>query len=218
MWWREPDAVRDFFAPGMSALAAQREESVPETQAIRVKDIDLALAEYRKIKSKTGLLGLSAFSEDCFAGQSRSASARALDYCVAFDHAVADYGEKTAGDDLPQLPRFRPEQLDVRHEFAARLVSDDQNWIDTRRAALRNLTFERWRLRSRARFSRSRRTRLLPHRLFRQRRARPIRGKRRFAATRRAPRGRSRSKPRERSGPTATSWSAKATSTKPSGP
>jgi curved DNA-binding protein CbpA len=143
MWWREPDAVRDFFTPGMSALAAQTEESVPETQAIRVKDVDLALAEYRKIKSKTGLLGLSAFSEDCFAGQSRSASARALDYCVAFDHAVAIYGEKIAGDDLPQLPRFRPEQLDVRHESAARLVSDDQSWIDTRRAALRNLTFER---------------------------------------------------------------------------
>ena len=140
LWWQDPDRAREFLGSQMHALSPEASAAPGAADAIDEKNIDQAVAEYRHIKGKTGLLGLSAFSEDCFANQSRSPTARALDFCVAFDHAAERYGAKIAGDDLPQLPRFRPEEMEIRHETAARLVSDDDSWISTRRARLRDLT------------------------------------------------------------------------------
>ena len=142
--WRETEAGQRFFGSGGSSFALQAAPG-GNPAAVRAKDIDRAFDEFRSIRDRTGLLGLSSFSQDCFAGQSRSQSPTEFDFCVAFDHAAADYDAKVAGDDLPQLPRFRPEELNSRHEWAARLISSDENWISARLAELRKLTSERLR-------------------------------------------------------------------------
>ncbi len=142
--WRETEAGQRFLDANGRSLALQTTPT-GNPAAVRVKDVDRALGEFRRIKDRTGLLGLSAFSQDCFAGQSRSQSAIEFDFCVAFDHAAADYDAKVAGDDLPQLPRFRPDELNSRHEWAARLISSDESWISARLAQLRGLTSERLR-------------------------------------------------------------------------
>ncbi len=137
--WRETEAGQRFFGANGGSFALQ-DAPAGNPAAVRVKDVDRAFDEFRRIRDRTGLLGLSAFSQDCFAGQSRSQSAIEFDFCVAFDHAAADYDAKVAGDDLPQLPRFRPDELNSRHEWAARLISSDENWISARLAQLRALT------------------------------------------------------------------------------
>lgn len=142
-WLRDPEAARDLLASQLHTLAPKASAATGQAAAVQVEDIDRALEEYQKIKGKAGLLGLTAFSQDCFADQSRVPTARAFDFCVAFDHAAARYGEKIAGDDLPQLQRFEPRELEIRHESAARLVSDSDRWIAARRARLRELTFQR---------------------------------------------------------------------------
>ncbi|MDP8913206.1 MAG: J domain-containing protein [Pseudomonadota bacterium] len=140
--WRETEAGQRFFGGGESSFALQAART-GNPAAVRVKDVDRAFDEFRRIRDRTGLLGLSSFSQDCFAGQSRSQSAIEFDFCVAFDHAAADYDAKIAGDDLPQLPRFRPDELNSRHEWAARLISSDEKWISARLVQLRALTSER---------------------------------------------------------------------------
>jgi curved DNA-binding protein CbpA len=145
MIWRETDAGRRLLSSGGESFALQAAPGVERSTAVRVADVDRAFEEFRKIKDRTGLLGLSAFSQDCFAGQSRSQSAAEFDFCVAFDHAAAGYDAQIAGDDLPQLPRFRPDELNSRHEWAARLVSSDEKWIAARLAQLRALSEERMR-------------------------------------------------------------------------
>ncbi len=145
-WLDDPDRASELLGGSLGSLAAQTTSPAPETGAVRVQDVDVALGEYRKIKQKTGLLGLAAFSQDCFADQSRVPTVRALDVCVAFDHAAANYAARIVGDDLPQLPRFRADELDMRHESAARLVSSDDSWIRSRRATLLDLTLQRLKL------------------------------------------------------------------------
>jgi hypothetical protein len=110
--------------------------------AVRIADVERAVATFAEIKQKSGLLGLSAFSQDCFAIQTRSLRLADFDFCVAFDHAAAAYGARLAGDDLPQLPRFQPAELDIRHQSAARLVSTDDQWINARLMQLRSMTAE----------------------------------------------------------------------------
>jgi curved DNA-binding protein CbpA len=124
-------------------FASQATAARPQNGAVRIADVERAVAEFQDIKGKSGLLGLSAFSQDCFAAQARSFTLGDLDFCVAFDHAAADYGAKIAGDDLPQLPRFAPEELDIRHQSAARLISGDPQWINARLMQLRSMTAER---------------------------------------------------------------------------
>lgn len=140
--WRETEAGQRFLSANGSSLALDTNPS-GNPGAVRATDIDRAFDEFRKIRDRTGLLGLSAFSQDCFAAQSRSQSAAEFDFCVAFDHAAADYDARIAGDDLPQLPRFRPDELKSRHEWAARLISSDEGWISARLDELRGLTSER---------------------------------------------------------------------------
>ena len=140
--WRETEAGQRFFGANGSSFALQAAPS-GNPAAVRAKDVDRAFDEFRGIRDRTGLLGLSAFSQDCFSAQSRSQSATEFDFCVTFDHAAADYDAKIAGDDLPQLPRFRPDELNSRHEWAARLISSDENWISARLAQLRERASER---------------------------------------------------------------------------
>ena len=142
MVWRETESGQRFLGSSGSSFALQAAPT-GNPAAVRVKDVDRAFDEFRKIRARAGLVGLSSFSQDCFAGQSRSQSAIEFDFCVAFDHAAADYDAKIAGDDLPQLPRFRPEELNSRHEWAARLISSDEKWISERLAELRELSSER---------------------------------------------------------------------------
>jgi curved DNA-binding protein CbpA len=141
--WNESEEVRRAFGSETDAFAAQSPARQGRTGAVMAKDVDRAVAEFQRIKEETGLLGLSAFSQDCFADQSRLPTASVLDFCVAFDHAAADYDAQIAGDDLPQLPRFQPTELSIRHESAARLVSGDKAWVDGRLAQLRAMTTER---------------------------------------------------------------------------
>jgi curved DNA-binding protein CbpA len=140
--WRETEAGQRFFGASGSSFALQARPT-GNPAAVRVEDVDRAFDEFRRIRDETGLLGLSSFSQDCFAGQSRSQSAVEFDFCVVFDHAAAAYDAKVAGDDLPQLPRFRPSELNSRHEWAARLISSDEKWISARLIQLRELTSQR---------------------------------------------------------------------------
>jgi curved DNA-binding protein CbpA len=140
--FRETEAGQRFFDSRASSFALQAAPG-GNPAPVRPKDIERAFDQFQRIRDKTGLLGMSSFSQDCFAGQSRSQSATEFDFCVAFDHAAADYDAKIAGDDLPQLFRFRPDELNSRHEWAARLISSDEDWIRARLAQLRKLTAEK---------------------------------------------------------------------------
>ncbi len=141
--WNESDEVRRAFGIETGAFAAQTATGSGPPGAVKVKDVERALAEFQRIKDSSGLVGLSAFSQDCFADQGRLPTASDLDFCVAFDHAAAVYDAKIAGDDLPQLRRFQPTELSLRHETAARLVSGDKGWVDQRLTQLRRMMAER---------------------------------------------------------------------------
>jgi hypothetical protein len=105
--------------------------------------VDRAVDQFRKITERSGLLGLSAYSQDCFATQGRSFSLSDFDHCVAFDHAVASYDGGMPSAYLPQLPRFEPEESIARHSMAGRLFSNDNGWIGTRLAQVQALTAAR---------------------------------------------------------------------------
>ena len=94
----------------------------------------------------SGLLGLSAYSTDCFAGQSRSGRASDFDFCVAFDKAALTYGLDLPGADyLPQLPRFEAKEIARRHAAAGKLLSNDEGLIEARIAQVGILTSQRLR-------------------------------------------------------------------------
>jgi curved DNA-binding protein CbpA len=107
-------------------------------------NIDRAIAESRRINQKTGLMGLSGFSQDCFSSQSRSVSVEELDFCVAFDSAALTYDtESSKMYSLPELPRFQPREMMSRHLRAAKLVSEDEGWVLKRLEQVRSLTVAR---------------------------------------------------------------------------
>jgi hypothetical protein len=91
-----------------------------------------------------GLMGLSGYSQDCFASQSRSGSLTELDFCVAFDSVALAYDSEAARTySLPELPRFQAREMMSRHLNAAKLVSDDDDWVLDRLAQIRSMTAER---------------------------------------------------------------------------
>jgi len=140
-FWQETDGFR---YPLVSAnpFSGEATAAAGQKAPVRIADVERAVATFGEIKKKSGLMGLSAFSQDCFAIQTRSMRLTDLDFCVAFDHASAAYGARIAGDDLPQLPRFQPAEIDIRHQSAARLVSTDDQWINARLMQLRSMTAE----------------------------------------------------------------------------
>jgi len=139
--WQETDGFRrDLVSP--NPFSGEATAAGAAKAPVRIADVARAVAQFQEIKDKSGLLGLTAFSQDCFASQARSPRLADLDFCVAFDHAAAEYGARIAGDDIPQLPRFQPAELDIRHQSAARLVSTDDQWINARLMQLRSMTAE----------------------------------------------------------------------------
>jgi curved DNA-binding protein CbpA len=144
--WRGSDAARGR-EPGLSSLSFSPRKDQPAGLApVSGENVDRAVAEFRRIKDRSGLLGLAGYSQDCFATQSRSAKASDFDFCVAFDKAAMTYGVNLPGHDyLPQLPRFEPRELVRRHAAAGKLLSNDQGLIDARVAEVGILTSTRLR-------------------------------------------------------------------------
>lgn len=144
--WRGSDAARGG-EPGLSILSfSPRKDERAELAPVSPENVNRAVAEFRRIKDRSGLLGLAGYSQDCFATQSRSAKASDFDFCVAFDKAALTYGVNLPGHDyLPQLPRFEPQELGRRHAAAGRLLSSDQGLIDARIAQVGILTSTRLR-------------------------------------------------------------------------
>jgi curved DNA-binding protein CbpA len=124
-----------------SSMAAAEESSGPHP--VRQVDIDRAVAEFRRITKESGLIGLSAYSQDCFATQGRTFSLADFDHCVAFDQAAASYDGGMPSAYLPQLPRFEPEESIMRHAAAGRLLSNNDTWIGARLAEVQALTAAR---------------------------------------------------------------------------
>jgi curved DNA-binding protein CbpA len=153
--WRGSDAARSerAFRPiSLSQVKDRLSELAPAKEGAKLapvsrNDVHRAVAEFSRIKERTGLLGLSAYSSDCFAGQSRSGRASDFDFCVAFDKAALTYGLDLPGADyLPQLPRFEAKEIARRHAAAGKLLSNDEDLIQARIAEVGILTSQRLRL------------------------------------------------------------------------
>ena len=144
--WRGSDAAPGG-EPGLSVLSfSPRKDQPADLAPVSPENVNRAVAEFRRVKDSSGLLGLAGYSQDCFATQSRSAKASDFDFCVAFDKAALTYGVNLPGHDyLPQLPRFEPQELGRRHAAAGRLLSSDQGLIDARIAQVGILTSTRLR-------------------------------------------------------------------------
>jgi hypothetical protein len=125
-----------------AATAAVADDS-GNPHPVRQVDIDRAVAEFRRITKESGLIGLSAYSQDCFATQGRTFSLADFDHCVAFDQAASSYDGGMPSAYLPQLPRFEPEESIMRHAAAGRLLSSNDTWIGARLAEVQALTAAR---------------------------------------------------------------------------
>lgn len=150
--WRQSEATGlDLRSLLMSyhakAAAETRQAPAPDlTAPVSVADVDRAVAEYRKIRERSGLLGLATSSEDCFSGQSRSRRVEDFDFCVAFDHAAATYDTDLAGVySLPKIPRFEAERLNARHLALGRLLSGDDNAVAARLTTIKSMTEQKLR-------------------------------------------------------------------------
>jgi curved DNA-binding protein CbpA len=131
--WRGADPANGGRAAELSTKATGADETGGELSAVRAEDVDRAISEFRRVRNRSGLLGLSGYSQDCFAAQARSAKASDFDFCVAFDRAASSYNEGKPGYYyLPQLPRFQPREQSQRHAAAGSLVSGDENLIRER--------------------------------------------------------------------------------------
>ena len=141
--WRGSDAALgggSDFPP----LIIGRAENSGKLAPVDGADVDRAVVEFGRIKERSGLIGLSAFSRDCFAAQSRSERASDFDFCVAFDKAASTYGiDFPSRNYLPQLPRFEPREINRRHAAAGKQLSNDDDLIRGRIAQVDILTSQR---------------------------------------------------------------------------
>jgi curved DNA-binding protein CbpA len=126
-----------------NAAAAVAAKDSTDPHPVRQVDIDRAMAEFRRITKESGLIGLSAYSQDCFATQGRTFSLADFDHCVAFDQAASSYDGGMPSSYLPQLPRFEAEESIMRHAAAGRLLSNNDTWIGARLAEVQALTSAR---------------------------------------------------------------------------
>jgi hypothetical protein len=151
VWQRTEGAERAEFGSAIPIQAAGVKDQILQATGISSAfppvnplNIDRAIAESRRINEKMGLMGLSSYSQDCFASQSRSAKLAELDFCVAFDSVAATYGADSAHlYSLPQLPRFEAREMTLRHLNAAKGVSDDEAWVAGRLTQVREMTIAR---------------------------------------------------------------------------
>ena len=144
VWRMTAGTERQQFASAIPAVARLGREDAASLPPVSHTNIDRAIAESRRINQKTGLMGLSGYSQDCFASQSRSVRVEELDFCVAFDSAALTYDAESAKMySLPELPRFQAREMLSRHLRAAKLVSEDEDWVDQRLEQVRSLTLAR---------------------------------------------------------------------------
>jgi curved DNA-binding protein CbpA len=149
VWQMTEGTERDRFAsviPVQGARLNNQTAAVLSTAfpAVDPADVDRAIAESRRVIRKMGLMGLSGYSQDCFASLRRSAKLAELDFCVAFDSAASIYDAASAQIySLPQLPRFNSREMMARHLSAAKTVSEDDAWVPDRLAQVRSLTNRR---------------------------------------------------------------------------
>ncbi|HEX8533023.1 MAG TPA: DnaJ domain-containing protein [Allosphingosinicella sp.] len=144
--WRGSDAAHGG-EPGLARLVLSQ-TTRPQANLAKVSgaDVDRAVDQFTRIRNRSGLLGLAAFSHDCFAAQSRSEAEGDFDFCVAFDKAALTYGLDWPGHDyLPQLPRFEAREIERRHAAAGKLLSADEGLIQARIAEVGILTSRRLR-------------------------------------------------------------------------
>jgi curved DNA-binding protein CbpA len=144
--WRGSDAALGWDAAVPPIRLSAAASAPARLEPVSPGDVDRAVAEFKKIKERSGLIGLSAFSHDCFAAQSQSDKAADFDFCVAFDKAAMTYGVNLPGHSyLPQLPRFEPAEIGRRHALAGRLLSNDGGLIEARIDQVGILTSDRLR-------------------------------------------------------------------------
>jgi curved DNA-binding protein CbpA len=150
--WQNTDGTdREQFASAIPAEPAGMKDQMLQATGVSSAfppvnpiNIDRAIAEARRVNEKMGLMGLSGYSQDCFASQSRSTKLQELDFCVAFDSAASTYDTYSARIySLPELPRFQPREMMSRHLGAAKTVSEDDDWVLDRLAQVRSLTTAR---------------------------------------------------------------------------
>lgn len=151
VWQMTEETGQEQFASSIPAQPASVKDQMLQATGISSAfppvnpvNIERAVAESRRVNQKMGLMGLSAYSQDCFASQGRSAKLAELDFCVAFDNAASAYDARSArAYSLPELPRFQPEEMMSRHIRAAKTVSDDGAWVLDRLAQINSLTAAR---------------------------------------------------------------------------
>jgi curved DNA-binding protein CbpA len=144
VWQMTKGTNREQFASAVPAQSGTVSASATELPPVSQVNIDRAIAESRRVNQKMGLMGLSGYSQDCFASQSRSVSVTELDFCVAFDSVALTYDSLASRTySLPELPRFQAREMMSRHLNAAKLISDDDAWVLDRLARIRSMAAER---------------------------------------------------------------------------
>ena len=145
VWQRASSGDTAFLAAdGRAAGSTKARADGAAALPVSLAQVDRAISEYNRLKETSGLFGLSAYSQDCFAMQSRSSDTNDFDFCVAFDDAVLTYeGGGAKLYSLPKIPRFQPREVALRHAAAGTFVSDDERWVQTRLRDIKALTEQR---------------------------------------------------------------------------
>jgi curved DNA-binding protein CbpA len=141
---RIPELGADVPLVARSGTQAQQspegDDPTPDTPISKQRIRD-AVAEFKRIDAKSGLNGASQYSENCFELQSRTASLDDFDFCVAFDYAAsAAVGIEADPFGVETVPRFRSQNLTIRHIGAARQFARDAEWAEDRLGTIRKLT------------------------------------------------------------------------------
>ena len=134
-WWEfgsEAEAVARERLADLKEVARGEQRRAIEAPIDSAK-IERAVSLAGRIRTTSGLLGVSGYSQDCFRAQGGELSLSNFDFCVAFDQAASTFDDGLAAVyALPRLPRFEPQSLLARHRAEARRYSDDEAWIDNR--------------------------------------------------------------------------------------
>jgi len=142
-WWEFGSEAEALARARLADLkqAARGERASPIDAPIDAAKIERAVSLAGRIRTTSGLLGVSGFSQDCFDAQGRDLSLSDFDFCVAFDQAASTFDDGLASVyALPRLPRFEPQTLLARHRAEARRYSDDEARIDNRLAHIQLAT------------------------------------------------------------------------------
>lgn len=142
-WWEfgsEAEALaRARLADLKKAAGGERSRAIDAP--VDPSKVERAVSLAARIRTTSGLLGVSGYSQDCFGAKGRELSLSDFDFCVAFDQAASSSDNGLASVyALPRLPRFEPQSMMARHQAEARRYSDDEAWIDNRLAQIQLAT------------------------------------------------------------------------------